>query len=102
MSKSTYLITHQQIFVVFEILHILPFYPASSDGGFSVTDHKNVNKDLGTWNDIRLLSNHVNIMADLILNHASIKSKWFKSFIKQQEKYKSFFLQLMKILMYQR
>ena len=76
---------------VFEILHILPFYPASSDGGFSVTDHKNVNKDLGTWNDIRLLSNHVNIMADLILNHASIKSKWFKSFIKQQEKYKSFF-----------
>ena len=44
----------------FEILHILPFYPSSSDGGFSVTDHKNVNKDLGTWNDISLLSNHVN------------------------------------------
>ena len=39
----------------FEILHVLPFYPSSSDGGFSVTDHKNVSKNLGTWSDIRLL-----------------------------------------------
>ena len=75
----------------FEILHILPFYPSSSDGGFSVTDHKNVNKDLGTWNDIRLLSNHASIMADLILNHSSIKGKWFNSFIKEKEGYKNFF-----------
>ena len=39
----------------FEILHVLPFYPSSSDGGFSVTDHKNVSKNLGTWSDIRCL-----------------------------------------------
>ena len=75
----------------FEILHVLPFYPSSSDGGFSVTDHKNVNKDLGTWNDIRLLSNHASIMADLILNHSSIKGKLFNSFIKEKEDYKNFF-----------
>jgi len=75
----------------FEILHILPFYPSSSDGGFSVTDHKNVNKDLGTWHDIRSLSNHASIMADLILNHSSIKGKWFNSFIKEKEDYKNFF-----------
>ena len=75
----------------FEILHILPFYPSSSDGGFSVTDHKNVNKDLGTWNDIRLMSKHASIMADLILNHSSIKGKWFNSFIKEKEDYKNFF-----------
>ena len=75
----------------FEILHILPFYPSSSDGGFSVTDHKNVNKDLGTWNDICLLSKHASIMADLILNHSSIKGKWFNSFIKEKEDYKNFF-----------
>ena len=75
----------------FEILHVLPFYPSSSDGGFSVTDHKNVNKDLGTWRDIRSLSNDASIMADLILNHASIKGKWFNSFIKEKEDYKNFF-----------
>ena len=75
----------------FEILHILPFYPSSSDGGFSVTDHKNVNKELGTWHDIRSLSNHASIMADLILNHSSIKGKWFNSFIKEKEDYKNFF-----------
>ena len=75
----------------FEILHILPFYPSSSDGGFSVTDHKNVNKDLGTWHDIRSFSNHASIMADLILNHSSIKGKWFNSFIKEKEDYKNFF-----------
>ena len=75
----------------FEILHILPFYPSSSDGGFSVTDHKNVNKELGTWYDIRSLSNHASIMADLILNHSSIKGKWFNSFIKEKEDHKNFF-----------
>ena len=75
----------------FEILHVLPFYPSSSDGGFSVTDHKNVNKDLGTWHDIRSLSKHASIMADLILNHSSIKGKWFNSFIKGKEDYKNFF-----------
>ena len=75
----------------FEILHVLPFYPSSSDGGFSVTDHKNVNKDLGTWHDIRSLSTHASIMADLILNHSSIKGKWFNSFIKEKEDYKNFF-----------
>ena len=75
----------------FEILHILPFYPSSSDGGFSVTDHKNVNKELGTWHDIRSLSNHASIMADLILNHSSIKGKWFNLFIKEKEDYKNFF-----------
>ena len=73
----------------FEILKVLPFYPSSSDGGFSVTDHKNVNKDLGTWHDIRSLSNHASIMADLILNHSSIKGKWFNSFIKEKEDYKN-------------
>ncbi len=75
----------------FEILHVLPFYPSSSDGGFSVTDHKNVSKNLGTWSDIRLLSNHASIMADLILNHSSIKGLWFNSFIKEKEDYKNFF-----------
>ena len=86
----------------FEILHVLPFYPSSSDGGFSVTDHKNVNKDLGTWNDIRLLSNHATIMADLILNHSSIKGKWFNSFIKEKEDYKNFFFTIDDNLIFQK
>ena len=75
----------------FEILHILPFYPASSDGGFSVTNHKSVNKDFGSWRDIKTFSKEVSIMADLILNHASIKSNWFSYFSKNVKKYKSFF-----------
>ena len=75
----------------FEILHILPFYPASSDGGFSVTNHKSVNKDFGSWKDIKTFSKEVSIMADLILNHASIKSNWFSYFSKNVKKYKSFF-----------
>ena len=76
---------------IFEILHILPFYPASSDGGFSVTNHKSVNKDFGSWKDIKTFSKEVSIMADLILNHASIKSNWFSYFSKNVKKYKSFF-----------
>ena len=36
----------------FEIIHFLPFYPSSSDSGFAVKDHYQVDKRLGSWSDI--------------------------------------------------
>ena len=41
---------------VVSVVHVLPFYPASSDGGFAITDHQAVDPRLGSWADISDLS----------------------------------------------
>ena len=33
-------------------VHILPFFPFTSDDGFAVSDYENVRPDLGDWDDI--------------------------------------------------
>ena len=38
------------------IVHILPFYPASSDGGFAVTDFFKTDSKHGNWNDFKKIS----------------------------------------------
>ena len=65
----------------FEIIHFLPFYPSSSDSGFAVKDHYQVDKKLGDWSDIYKQSKNTNIMADIVINHASSKGLWFKNFL---------------------
>ncbi|HYQ57218.1 MAG TPA: sugar phosphorylase [Draconibacterium sp.] len=74
------------------IVHILPFSPYSSDDGFSVIDFRAVNPDLGDWGDIKELTNHYDLMADLVINHASSKSLWFKNFLRQHGKGKDYFI----------
>ncbi len=62
-------------------VHILPFYPySSSDDGFSVIDYRAVNSDYGTWDDIETLSQTYRLMFDLVVNHVSSKSPWFKDY----------------------
>ena len=72
------------------IVHVLPFSPYSSDRGFSVIDYSEVDPDLGTWEDINALSDVVTLMFDLVLNHASASSVWFKQFLADEEPGRSF------------
>ena len=51
----------------FNTIHFLPFYPSSSDSGFSVKDHCEVDGKLGTWQDIKDLSKYNSIMADIVI-----------------------------------
>ena len=76
------------------IIHILPFYPSSSDDGFAVIDFFKTDKKHGSWNDLKKISENYNIMTDIILNHASSESKWFKNFLKNKGEGKDFFLSL--------
>lgn len=62
------------------IVHILPFYPYSSDDGFSVINYVEVNESLGDWNDIESFSSQFKIMADLVINHCSSRSLWFDNY----------------------
>lgn len=61
-------------------VHILPFYPWSSDDGFAVLDYSSVNESLGDWSDITAISSDYDLMADLVINHCSSRSLWFENF----------------------
>lgn len=61
-------------------VHILPFFPYSSDDGFSVIDYLRVNPQLGDWEDIKNIANQFDLMSDLVINHISSQSDWFQQF----------------------
>ena len=63
-------------------IHILPFFPYSSDDGFAVIDYSSVNEALGSWREIEAISQRWHLMADLVINHCSSRSMWFENFIK--------------------
>ena len=62
-------------------VHVLPFFPWSSDDGFSVIHYREVNPELGNWEHIRELASHYDVMADLVLNHVSRESLWFVDYL---------------------
>ncbi len=74
-------------------VHVLPFFPYSSDDGFAVIDYKQVNPDLGDWQDIKNISKHFDLMADLVINHISSQSKWFQQFINNKKPGCDYFIQ---------
>lgn len=61
-------------------VHILPFFPYSSDDGFSVIDYHVVNPELGDWQDIEAIAQPFELMVDVVLNHVSRQSEWFEQF----------------------
>jgi len=63
-------------------VHVLPFFHPidGSDAGFDPIDHTEVDDRLGDWNDIRALSQDVEVMADVIVNHISSHSPQFQDF----------------------
>jgi sucrose phosphorylase len=63
-------------------VHILPFFPYSSDDGFSVIDYSSVNESLGGWDEIQAIAKDRRLMSDLVINHCSSRSAWFDNFIK--------------------
>ena len=73
-------------------VHILPFFPSSSDGGFSVVDYETVAPELGDWDDIKAIGRDYRLMADLIMNHVSSQSEWFQGFLRGDERYRNYFL----------
>lgn len=61
-------------------VHILPFFPFSSDDGFAVVDYTEVNAMVGEWSHIEGIAGDVKLMSDLVLNHASSHCRWFDEF----------------------
>jgi len=74
-------------------VHILPFFPYTSDDGFAVSDFRSVNPQLGDWPDINRIAKEFTLMSDLVLNHVSSQSNWFNAYRQGQEPYDKFFFQ---------
>ena len=68
---------------LFGAIHILPFYYPidGEDAGFDPIDHKLIDPRLGDWTDLRQLSDSVDIMADIIVNHMSAQSSQFQNYL---------------------
>jgi sucrose phosphorylase len=69
-------------------IHILPFFPYSSDRGFSITEFKSVDPNLGTWQDIYEIGKDFKLLFDGVLNHASAESEGFQEFLNGHPRFK--------------
>lgn len=78
----------------FNSVHILPFFPYSSDDGFSVINYKQVNESLGDWQDIEAIASEFHLMSDLVINHCSSRSEWFEQFKRNDAPGNQFFIQV--------
>ena len=75
-------------------LHILPFFPYSSDDGFSVLDYRRVDPALGTWEDISRIRKSFRLMVDAVINHISAGSEWFRDYLQGAEARRNFFIEV--------
>jgi Glycosidases len=78
---------------LFSAVHLLPFYPYSSDDGFSVIDYREVNPKVGSWDGIKELSQSFDLMFDGVINHISQHSEWFQQYLAGNPKYAGYFVE---------
>lgn len=83
----------EHLYEVVSGIHILPFYPYSSDDGFSVIDYFSVNESYGGWEEIQALAEDFSLMADLVINHCSARSGWFENFKQGKDPGQDYFFQ---------
>jgi sucrose phosphorylase len=86
-------LTERGLHRLFPVLHLLPFYRSTSDDGFSVADYRQVDPDFGDWSDVARLGEQFDLMFDLVLNHASRQSDWFRHYLSGTEPYTGYFVE---------
>lgn len=75
-------------------VHVLPYFPYSSDDGFAVIDYKTVNPELGDWPDIERIAQKFHLMTDLVINHVSRENLWFIDFLSRQSPGRDYFIEM--------
>ena len=78
----------------FSGVHVLPFFPWSSDDGFSVIHYREVNPALGDWSHIQRLAGHRDLMVDLVINHVSRESLWFVDYLAGSQPGRDYFIEM--------
>jgi glycosidase len=79
---------------IISTVHLLPFFPSTSDDGFAVRDFTAVDPGLGTWNDVTEIGSHFSLMFDLVLNHVSASHPWFLNYCEGRVPGKDYFIEM--------
>ena len=80
-AQRRFLLDHELDQVVSDV-HLLPFFPYSSDDGFSVIDYRRVDPNVGDWPDVERLGESFGLMFDFVVNHCSQQNEWFRRYLK--------------------
>jgi len=75
-------------------IHFLPFFPYSSDDGFSVMDFLAIDPELGSWEDVKAIGNDFELMFDYVVNHFSSQSQWFADYLAGKPGYEDFAIEV--------
>jgi len=84
----------QHLGKAFSAVHFLPFFPYSSDDGFSVMDFAAVDPDLGDWRDVSDFEGDFELMFDFVLNHFSAQSQWFQDYLSDRPGFDAFAIEV--------
>ena len=77
---------------VISAVHLLPFFPSSSDDGFSVVDYYAVDPSVGGWGDVASVGGRFQLMFDAVFNHVSVRNEWFKAFLSDDPQTRTWFI----------
>ncbi len=75
-------------------VHILPFFPSSADRGFAPIQYDKVDEKLGTFDDVKAISEDYPVMFDFMVNHISRSSLYYRDFQENKDgsPYRDFFI----------
>ena len=90
---TLYRFLHNQLSESVNYVHLLPFFPFTSDDGFSISDFMKVNPAFGDWDDVAAITPEFGLMADLVINHVSTAHPWFRNYLKGQSPGKGYFIE---------
>jgi sucrose phosphorylase len=75
-------------------IHFLPFFPYSSDDGFSVMDFFQIDPALGTWQEVAATGEDFELMFDYVVNHFSAKGQWFQNYLAGNKGFEDFAIEV--------
>jgi sucrose phosphorylase len=80
-------------------VHLLPFYPSSSDRGFAPLTYDEVDPSFGTWEDVEKIGQDFDLIIDFMVNHISRQSVFFQDYIEkgQDSRFADMFLSFDKL-----
>ena len=91
--RTLYRFLHGQLGESVSCVHLLPFFPFTSDDGFAVSDFMTVNPSLGDWTDVTQITKEFGLMADLVINHVSTSHAWFLNYLQDGAPGKGYFIE---------
>jgi sucrose phosphorylase len=75
-------------------IHFLPFFPYSSDDGFSVMDFFEIDPELGTWQEVAAIGQDFDLMFDYVVNHFSSRGQWFQNYLESNDGFTEFAMEV--------